>query len=213
MFSDPVDQIPVIDGATGRAHDDDAIAVSRLVEQARADCGLSAINVTVSNTFGPYQGGECFVPRAIETLLGQQTLPVQCDTRNWVFVEDAADAIIFLSQQGTPGGCYAVDSIGGRYSDLGLAEVICDQLDQIIPCANESYRDYLTALPSVANRCQNDTTRVQRLHEELGWKPLNDFHCALAATVRWYVDQSSWWGQSPFIAARALNQVVGGSSR
>ncbi len=203
MSDKPVQQMRVVDSETDPLCPDDAVVVSRLIEQARIDYGLSVINVIVSNTFGPYQNSEYFVPHAIETMLRQQTLRVQCDTRSWVFVEDAADAVIFLSQQGTNGRSYAVDSIGGRYSDLGLAELICDQLDQIIPCGNESYRDYLLESPAVTNSYPNDPAGGQQLHEEFGWKPLNDFHCALAATVRWHVEQSRWREQSSLIAGEA----------
>lgn len=195
------------DANTTRAAD--TTLASRMVELARREYGLPAINVTTANTFGPYQGIEHFVPRTIDALIQQRTTPVLCETRDWVFAEDAADAVIFLSQFGVPGQPYAVDSVGGRHSDLALAELICDQLDQIMPRQVGSYRDCLLAAPALASYRRYDAAGVQRLRDELEWKPLNDFHCSLAATVRWYVEQSTWWEHSSLVAGPTLHNAHG----
>ncbi len=182
----------------------------RLAEQSRQMTGLVVVNITTANTFGPFQRLDHFIPRTIEALIQQRSIRVRCETRDWVFVEDAADAIIFLSQRGLPGRPYAVDSIGGRHSDLAIAELICDQLDQIMPREAGSYRELLCVSPTLTNRRVDAVTGGQRLRDEFDWNPLNDFHCALAATVRWYVEQSTWWDHSPLLARSALGQAAQG---
>lgn len=216
--SDYVDDLDRSAGDLGelsnRGHDSgsrgpaDTIIASRMVEQSRQAYGVPAIYVTAANTFGPFQSLDHFVPRTIDALIRQREIQVRCETRNWVFVEDAADAIIFLSQHGVPGRPYAVDGIGARHSDLAIAELICDQLDQLTPREDGSYRDFLFTSPAIATSQRPDVNGAQRLRVEFDWKPLNYFHCALAATVRWYVEQSTWWEHSAFVLQPELNHAV-----
>ena len=43
--------------------------------------------------------------------------------------------------------------------------------------------------PGHDRRYSIDITKIKKL----GWKPEKDFHQALADTVKWYVNNESWW--------------------
>lgn len=199
--TDPFTSIRLVGDASRRPRPYDEIVASRLVERWWRSYDLPAINVHAMNTFGPFQACDHFVPRTIEALLGQRAVRPRRDQRDWVFVEDAADAIVFLSQRGMPGIHYGVDSADSRQSEFQIAELICDQLDQLMPRVRGTYAEFLDVSDASGNSEPVDESRIRRLRNELGWKPLNDFHCALAATVRWHLDQATWWEQRPLIRA------------
>jgi dTDP-glucose 4,6-dehydratase len=187
------------------------IVASRLADRWRLAYGLPTLRVSALNVFGPHQSSAHFVPRTIDALLGQRPIRLRRESRDWVYVEDAAEAIAFLSRHGVPGRDYRLDGIGGRFSELAIAESICDQLDQLVPRESGSYRDYLSASPGTATGgVPHRRAGVRPVQDELGWKPLNDFHCALAATVRRYVEHSIRPEQFRPAAPEPLYQVATG---
>jgi len=197
-----------MDGKARPACPYDEIVAARLVDQWWRAYGLPALNVTAANTFGPFQAAEHFIPSTIDSLLRHRPVHMRCDKRDWTFVEDAADAVVFLSQHGVAGTRYGVDSIDGRFSELAIGNLICDQLDQIVPRARGSYREILSASPTAANEIRHHDAGVLSLRAGLGWRPLNDFYCALSATVRWYVEHAAVREQRSFVRSDSFRHAA-----
>jgi dTDP-glucose 4,6-dehydratase len=164
----------------------DAVAGQRLARQWFQYYGLPMINVSVPNIFGPEQNRDQFFPAIIETLSEKKPLRLAQGRRRWAFVEDIVDAIVHVARHGQAGEHYRVDCDKGDQSDIEMAQLICDQLDQLTPCASGSYRDYVQATLSNSMAVYVEPSMLE-LGTSLGWQPLNDFHCSLAATVRQYI--------------------------
>ena len=78
--------------------------------------------------------------------------------------------------------------------------------DQLDPLADGATRDSL--IDHVADRPGHDrryALDARRLCDELNWAPEAGFEDGLAATVRWYRDNASWW--------KALRQSTYGGER
>ena len=111
--------------------------------------------------------------------------------RDWLYVEDHADALLTILQRGELGRSYNVGGENER-RNIDLVTTICAILDRLRPGA-KPYADqieYVTDRPGHDMRYAIDPTRIR---EELGWRPSVTIEQGLEKTVQWYLDNQSWW--------------------
>ncbi len=139
-----------------------------------------------SNTFGPYQYPEKFLPLFITNALDDQPLPLYGDglnVRDWLFVEDHCAAIDLVLHKGLVGETYNVGG-GNERTNLWMARRLLALLGK-----PESLIRFVTDRPGHDRRYSLDSAKLRAL----GWAPSRDFDGALAETVRWYREHESWW--------------------
>ncbi len=177
-------------------------AASDLIVRAYPETfGLPAIITRCSNNYGPYQFPEKLIPLMITRALRDEALPLYGDgqqVRDWIHVEDHAEALWTVLTRGTPGRVY---NIGGKSERANLAVV-----KKILSALGkpESLIEYVTDRLGHDRRYAIDNTYIQ---DELGWKPRHAFDEGLAETVRWYVEHRSWWERVLSEAYRAANSL------
>jgi len=156
--------------------------------------GLPVVLSNCSNNYGPYHFPEKLIPVVILNALAGKPIPIYGDgsnVRDWLYVEDHADALLTVVQKGAVGRSY---NIGGENeaSNLDLVQTICTILDAKKP-NNRPYSDLITFVtdrPGHDARYAIDPTRIR---EELGWKPSVTVEQGLEKTVQWYLDNADWW--------------------
>lgn len=157
--------------------------------------GLPAVVTNCSNNYGPYHFPEKLIPVVILNALAGKPIPVYGkgeNVRDWLYVEDHADALLLVLQKGTPGRSYNVGGENER-RNIDLVRTICALLDQKRPKADGSYAEQITFVtdrPGHDMRYAIDPTRIR---DELGWKPSVNVEEGLEKTVQWYLDNESWW--------------------
>jgi dTDP-glucose 4,6-dehydratase len=156
--------------------------------------GLPVIVSNCSNNYGPCQFPEKLIPLTILNALAQEPLPVYGDgsnVRDWIFVEDHVAGLASLIDRGRPGEKYNFGGDSER-TNLGIVEAICDILDRHMPVARprRSLIKFVTDRPGHDFRYAIDASKARR---ELGWRPQVSFEGGLERTVRWYLDNRSWW--------------------
>ncbi len=158
--------------------------------------GLPVLITNCSNNYGPYHFPEKLIPLIILNALEGKPLPVYGkgeNVRDWLFVEDHAEALLLVAQQGAPGECY---NIGGRSErrNIDVVEAICDLIDEFAPAADGMRRRELIAFvhdrPGHDLRYAIDSSKIER---ELGWRARSTFETGLRKTVEWYLANRSWW--------------------
>jgi dTDP-glucose 4,6-dehydratase len=157
--------------------------------------GLPAIVTNCSNNYGPYHFPEKLIPLMILNALEGKPLPVYGrgeNVRDWLFVEDHAEALLLVAQKGVPSECY---NVGGRCEvrNIDVVSQICDVLQEMRPRSNGKYRDLIAFVedrPGHDRRYAIDCSKIER---ELGWRPRETFESGLRKTVKWYLDNPSWW--------------------
>ncbi|GLR46976.1 dTDP-glucose 4,6-dehydratase [Sphingomonas astaxanthinifaciens] len=158
--------------------------------------GLPVVLSNCSNNYGPYHFPEKLIPLVILNALEGRPLPVYGkgeNVRDWLFVEDHAEALEAVLTKGVPGESY---NVGGRAerTNLQVVEAICDALDARVPLKDGgSRRDLITFVsdrPGHDRRYAIDCTKIER---ELGWRPSRSFEDGLGATVDWYLNNRWWW--------------------
>ena len=155
---------------------------------------LPVVLTNCSNNYGPYHFPEKLIPVVILNALHGKPIPIYgngSNVRDWLYVEDHAEALLLVVRKGEIGRSY---NIGGEneLSNLELVRAICGILDRLLPKTN-SYAEQITFVadrPGHDMRYAIDPTRIR---EELGWRPSVTVEEGLERTVRWYLENESWW--------------------
>ena len=157
--------------------------------------GLPVVLTNCSNNYGPFHFPEKLIPVIILNALAGKDLPIYGDgsnIRDWLFVEDHADALLLVVEKGVLGRSYNIGGENER-TNLELVKTLCAILDDLRPKALGSYADQITFVtdrPGHDARYAIDPTRIR---EELGWKPSVTVEEGLRQTVQWYLDNEDWW--------------------
>ena len=158
--------------------------------------GLPTVTSNCSNNYGPFQFPEKLVPLMILNALEGKPLPVYGrgeNVRDWLFVNDHADALLSLLDHGVPGEVYCV---GGRSErrNIDVVRAICALVDELAPNVRTGPRDQLIQFvqdrPGHDLRYAVDASKIER---ELNWAPAETFETGLRKTVEWYIAHRSWW--------------------
>lgn len=157
---------------------------------------LPVVLTNCSNNYGPFHFPEKLVPVIILNALAGKPLPIYGDgsnVRDWLYVEDHADALLLVLQKGELGRSYNIGGENER-TNLQLVETLCSILDEKRPRTDgKSYSDQITFVtdrPGHDARYAIDPTRIRT---ELGWRPSVTVEEGLARTVDWYLENEVWW--------------------
>ena len=156
--------------------------------------GLPMVMTNCSNNYGPYQFPEKLIPVVILKGLARQPIPIYGkgdNIRDWLHVEDHADALLLVMEKGELGRSY---NIGGEneMTNLDLVTMLCGVLDRLQP-ANAPYADLITFVTDRPGHDRRYAIDPQRIRTELNWRPSHTPETGLEQTVQWYLDNSEWW--------------------
>jgi dTDP-glucose 4,6-dehydratase len=171
-------------------------ASDHLVRAWQRTFALPCLITNCSNNFGPYQFPEKLIPLTILNALAGEPIPVYArgeNVRDWLFVDDHADAILAVLERGRVGETYLVGGNNER-RNVDVVRMICAILDELCPDASIGRREalitYVDDRPGHDFRYAIDASKLRR---ELGWSPTASFEQNLRKTVTWYVENRSWW--------------------
>ena len=149
--------------------------------------GLPVTISRCSNNYGPYHFPEKLIPLMISKALANEQLPVYGEGKNvrdWLYVTDHCDAIDLIVRKGRVGEVY---NIGGHneISNLDVVKTILKELDK-----PESLISFVKDRPGHDLRYAMDPTKIQN---ELGWQPKYTFETGIKETIKWYLENRTWW--------------------
>jgi dTDP-glucose 4,6-dehydratase len=148
--------------------------------------GVNASVTRGSNTYGPNQYPEKFIPLFATNALDGEPLPLYGDgrqVRDWLHAEDHCAGIELVLREGEPGEIYNVGG-GDEHQNIEVAERIIE-----LTGADRSLLRSVPDRPGHDRRYALDTTKLRAL----GWTPAHDFERGLRETVAWYRDNRAWW--------------------
>lgn len=183
-------------------------ASDHLVRAWHETYGLPVVLTNCSNNYGPFHFPEKLIPVVILNALAGKAIPVYGtgeNVRDWLFVEDHADALLTALQKGRPGRSY---NIGGENEarNIDLVRTICRLMDEMHPqgAPHDRLITFVADRPGHDLRYAIDPTRIR---EELGWRPSVTLEEGLRRTVRWYLDNEAWW--RPLLDRQGVGQRLG----
>ena len=156
--------------------------------------GLPVLLTNCSNNYGPYHFPEKLIPVVILNALAGKDIPVYGageNVRDWLYVEDHADALLTVLEKGAVGRSY---NIGGENEvrNIDLVRMICAILETKRP-KNSPYADQITFVTDRPGHDLRYAIDPARMRDELGWRPSVTLEEGLERTVQWYLDHEDWW--------------------
>ena len=183
-------------------------ASDHLVRAWHETYGLPVVLTNCSNNYGPYHFPEKLVPVVILNALHGRPIPVYGDggnVRDWLYVEDHADALLLVLEKGELGRSY---NIGGENEakNIDLVRTICAEMDRLRPenAPHDRLITFVTDRPGHDRRYAIDPDRIRN---ELGWRPSVTVEEGLRRTVEWYLDNQDWW--RPLLEREGVGQRLG----
>jgi dTDP-glucose 4,6-dehydratase len=170
-------------------------ASDHLVRAWHHTYGLPTLVSNTTNNYGPWQFPEKLIPLVSLNALEGKPLPVYGDgsnVRDWLFVEDHAEALVRVLEQGAPGATYAIGARQPR-SNLAVVRSICAILDALRPDPagpRERLIRFVADRPGHDRRYEIDPSRTEAA---LSWRAAHDFEQGLRRTLQWYLDHEPWW--------------------
>jgi dTDP-glucose 4,6-dehydratase len=157
--------------------------------------GLPVIVSNTTNNYGPWQFPEKLIPLVLLNAIEEKPLPVYSEGQNmrdWLYVEDHAEALLKVVEQGIPGATYCIGARQPR-KNLDVVKTICAILDQKMPSPNGARDRLITFVrdrPGHDFRYEIDPATAEAA---LGWQAAHDFERGLSATIDWYLAHRLWW--------------------
>lgn len=157
--------------------------------------GFPYIITNCSNNYGPCQHTEKLIPAIISKALTGDVLPIYgngLQTRDWLYVDDHARALLLVLEKGLIGETY---NIGGQCEKTNLEVVhsICKILEELYPSKPDSVKCYVDLIQHVQDRAGHDVRYaidISKIQSQLGWSPIESFDSGLRKTVEWYVQHA-----------------------
>ena len=170
-------------------------ASDHLVRAWHETYGLPVVLTNCSNNYGPYHFPEKLIPVIILYALAGKPLPIYGDgsnIRDWLYVEDHADALLLVLERGALGESYNIGGENER-TNLELVQTLCAILDELRPRKTGSYSEQITFVTDRPGHDARYAIDPSRIRTELGWRPSVTVEEGLRRTVAWYLENEDWW--------------------
>lgn len=184
-------------------------ASDHLVRAYHHTYGLDVTTSNCSNNYGPYHFPEKLIPLVIINVLHNKPLPVYGDgmqIRDWLYVEDHARGIDLVLKQGQTGETY---NLGGHneWANIDIVKLIASLLEQEFKTNPAWAKKYPQATAAMVENAQSLISYVKdrpghdrryaidatKTTNELSYQPQESFETGIRKTVRWYLENDSWW--------------------
>ena len=157
--------------------------------------GMPTFVTNTTNNYGIWHFPEKLIPLVTINAIEGKELPVYGkgeNVRDWLFVEDHAEALVKAVEVGEPGETYAIGARQPR-TNLEVVKTICAVLDELKPDPagpRERLIRFVTDRPGHDFKYEIDPTHAENA---LGWKAKHNFETGIRRTIQWYLDNRDWW--------------------
>lgn len=165
-----------------------------LVRAYHKTYGLSACISNCSNNYGPYHFPEKLIPLMILNCLQGKPLPIYGagkNVRDWLYVDDHAEAIWQLLQKGAKGETY---NIGGEqeWKNIDIVHLIIEKVGLLSGLDKLKLQELITYVKDRPGHDFRYAIDCSKIKKEIGWQPSRSFADKITETVQWYIDNRAW---------------------
>lgn len=157
-----------------------------------------------SNNYGSHQFPEKLIPLMINNIVNNKPLPIYGkgeNIRDWLWVNDHANAIETIFSKGRIGESYNVGGLN-EWTNIDLVKYLCRLLDKKLNRAEGESEKLITYVTDRAGHDMRYAIDASKIESELNWKPSLKFEEGLEITVDWYLNNTDW-----------TNEITSGSYR
>jgi len=147
-----------------------------------------------SNNYGPNQFPEKLIPLVISNIQRMKPLPIYgkgLNVRDWLYVEDHAQAIDSIFHKGAVGETYNIGG-GNEWKNIELVKHLCKIMDSKLGREAGTSEKLITFVTDRAGHDLRYAIDSSKIAKELGWRPTVTFEQGLEKTVDWYLANKQW---------------------
>ena len=155
---------------------------------------LPTVISNCSNNYGANQFPEKLIPLCIHNICNNLPLPIYGtgkNIRDWLYVEDHANAIDVIFHKGNLGETY---NIGGdnEWTNIDVVKTLINKLDEVLGREKGTSEKLITYVTDRAGHDFRYAIDSSKLKNELGWKPSLQFEEGIKKTINWYLKNQDW---------------------
>ena len=152
-------------------------------EMSRVECqklGLDHIWPRFLSVYGPYDGENALIPILIRKLLNGEKMSLTAGKQIWdyLYADDAAEALFQMALYGKNGAVYPVGSGKGRPLKYYL-ETLRDSIDTSLPLGFDE-------VPYSDKQVMHLEADLSALMKDTGFKPKTDFETGIRKTIEYF---------------------------
>ena len=151
--------------------------------------GLPVVLSNCSNNYGPSQHTEKLIPLMIQNIINQKPLPVYGkgeNIRDWLYVEDHAEAIDLILHQGKPGETYAIGG-NNEQKNIDIVYQLIEITDRLLERPEGTSKELVRFVTDRLGHDFRYAIDASKIKRELGWESKTPFKEGLEQTVRSYL--------------------------
>ena len=156
---------------------------------------LPVVITNCSNNYGPYQFPEKLIPLMIINAINNKKLPIYGsgeNIRDWLYVSDHCRAIDMVLNNGEIGDCYLIGGDAEK-TNLEIVKTICEVLNELLPKKNFDYKSLIEFVEDRPGHDYRYAIDFSKIKKKLNWSPKINFNDGIRQTVKWYIENESWW--------------------
>jgi dTDP-glucose 4,6-dehydratase len=146
--------------------------------------------IRLSNNYGPKQYDEKLIPYTLKQIAKNMKIGIYgngMNIREWLYVDDAVNAINMIISNGRVNQSYNVSS-GEFKNNLEVVSSILNYFGM-----NDSMIEFVDDRKGHDYRYAID---AQKITNELGWKTEVKFEAGISKTIDWYISNRDWWNKT-----------------
>ncbi len=155
---------------------------------------LPILITNCANNYGPFQFPDRIIPLIIKNAHQQKPIPIYRKSQNirdWIYVEDQVEALMSVIDKGTVGDSYNIGG-GEECTNIDLAHMVCDIVDDILDKRPQSSRDLITYVDDSPGHALRNVMDISKIEADTGWKPKTKLKDGLRKTVEWYLKDTKY---------------------
>ena len=162
--------------------------------------GIPLFISNCSNNYGPFQYPEKLIPLTLINILNGNFVDIYGDGKNirdWLYVEDHCEALEMIILNGQIGKKYCIGG-NNEIQNIDLVKKLCDLVDSEFCKNNQKTKNFTSSnlIRFTSDRPGHDkryAINFSKIKNELSWEPKTDIEKGLKQTVKWYLNNKSWW--------------------
>ena len=157
---------------------------------------LPILITNCSNNYGPFQFPEKLIPLAILNAIQGKKIPIYgngLQVRDWLHVEDHAEALLSVISEGKIGETYNIGSNNQRIN-IDIVNMICNILDNLKiekPANANSFADLITHVKDRPGHDLKYGINSTKILNNLNWEPKIRFEEGIKDTIIWYLNNKN----------------------
>ena len=150
---------------------------------------LPVVLSNCSNNYGPAQFPEKLIPLFIKNIVENKSLPVYGkgeNIRDWLFVEDHAEAIDLILHKGEIGETYAIGG-NNELKNIDIVFKLIEITDRLLKRPEGTSKSLISFVTDRLGHDYRYAIDTSKIKDKLGWEPKTSFELGLEETIKYYL--------------------------